>query len=1086
MRHDRPAAGTRLLAVFRFRALSYDSRFCAASLGEVLPDPVPFRYRLWSQAEFLVEQQGDGLRSTDRRPRGARGDATEDGEDVRSIVERQLRFNLLGPLEAWDGDKRLRLGGGIQERVLATLLLEPGKILPVSRLVAAAWAEEPPATSSHQVRKAIGDLRRRIPRGSEVLVTDGPGYRAQLADAQLDLSEFNALAATAREASAAGRTREAVKALSNALALWRGPVLTGEGGPVVEAAATALEERRLAAAEELFGLRLALGEHGELVIDLRQYVEQYPLRENLRGQLMLALYRSQRQAEALEEYGKVRELLVEELGIDPGPKLTKLYEDILRESAELAPPLSPQPVPAPASPSSVESPCTLPYDLSDFSGRESQLGEILQRARQDRSGGTRILAVDGMGGSGKTSLAVRAAHQLADCFPDGQLYIDLRGYSPDQQPLSPVSALGTLLRALGLPDDRIPDDLVDRTALWRTTLIGKRVLILLDNAADAAVVRPLLPTDLGCLTLVTSRARLLDLDGAHWLCLEVMSPEESLTLVGEALDERVAAEPEAAAELARLCGHLPLALRIVTARLSNRPRWTLQYMVDRLHDETRRLDELSMGERSVAAALRLSYQALDENSRAAFRTLALHPGDIDVYVAGALLDTRTRQGEDILEFLLDVHLIEQPEIGRYIFHDLVSSFARGLHGGARAHADKAAVERVLGYYLTLTETACRILFPGRRHLATGIEESACDMPEVKSADQARAWFAREQNTLIPLVTLALQHGFDRHAVHLARNVVFHLNACGLLDEFEEMARIAVTAARRLGDDGLLGMSLANLGVACWEMGALTEGAEVAREGRDLAARVGDGGTEAHGDSTLGLYMSLLGRFPEALSHLERALAKERELGLRRAEAETLTILSTLYEQWGRYREAAEAAESAVELCRQLGQHENKLVALIDLGFARVGLGAYTEAEAAVDEARNLCGDAREPGIVALTLALSAEITYTLGAEEQALVYARRALALVESSASPLRSAKVRNTAGRVYYKSGKFRLAMELHTKAHELAARLDYRCEEAYARLGMALASEALGDVRAAAAHRAACEEMFAAMEVPPGIRRQ
>ncbi|MEW2557501.1 AfsR/SARP family transcriptional regulator [Streptomyces griseorubiginosus] len=1005
---------------------------------------------------------------------------------MRSIVERQLRFNLLGPLEAWDGDKRLRLGGGIQERVLATLLLEPGKILPVSRLVAAAWAEEPPATSSHQVRKAIGDLRRRIPRGSEVLVTDGPGYRAQLADAQLDLSEFNALAATAREASAAGRTREAVKALSNALALWRGPVLTGEGGPVVEAAATALEERRLAAAEELFGLRLALGEHGELVIDLRQYVEQYPLRENLRGQLMLALYRSQRQAEALEEYGKVRELLVEELGIDPGPKLTKLYEDILRESAELAPPLSPQPVPAPASPSSVESPCTLPYDLSDFSGRESQLGEILQRARQDRSGGTRILAVDGMGGSGKTSLAVRAAHQLADFFPDGQLYIDLRGYSPDQQPLSPVSALGTLLRALGLPDDRIPDDLVDRTALWRTTLIGKRVLILLDNAADAAVVRPLLPTDLGCLTLVTSRARLLDLDGAHWLCLEVMSPEESLTLVGEALDERVAAEPEAAAELARLCGHLPLALRIVTARLSNRPRWTLQYMVDRLHDETRRLDELSMGERSVAAALRLSYQALDENSRAAFRTLALHPGDIDVYVAGALLDTRTRQGEDILEFLLDVHLIEQPEIGRYIFHDLVSSFARGLHGGARAHADKAAVERVLGYYLTLTETACRILFPGRRHLATGIEESACDMPEVKSADQARAWFAREQNTLIPLVTLALQHGFDRHAVHLARNVVFHLNACGLLDEFEEMARIAVTAARRLGDDGLLGMSLANLGVACWEMGALTEGAEVAREGRDLAARVGDGGTEAHGDSTLGLYMSLLGRFPEALSHLERALAKERELGLRRAEAETLTILSTLYEQWGRYREAAEAAESAVELCRQLGQHENKLVALIDLGFARVGLGAYTEAEAAVDEARNLCGDAREPGIVALTLALSAEITYTLGAEEQALVYARRALALVESSASPLRSAKVRNTAGRVYYKSGKFRLAMELHTKAHELAARLDYRCEEAYARLGMALASEALGDVQAAAAHRAACEEMFAAMEVPPGIRRQ
>jgi DNA-binding SARP family transcriptional activator len=1005
---------------------------------------------------------------------------------VRSIVDGQLRFNLLGSLEAWDGDKRLRLGGVIQERVLATLLLEPGKVLPVSRLVAAAWTEEPPTTSSHQIRKAIGDLRRRIPRGSEVLVTDGPGYRAQLADAQLDLSEFNALAASARKASAAGRIREAAKALSDALALWRGPVLTGEGGPVIEAAATALEERRLAAAEELFGLRLSLGEHGELVIDLRQFVEQYPLRENLRGQLMLALYRSERQAEALEEYGKVRELLADELGIDPGPKLAKLYEDILRESPELAPPPSAQPVPVPAPPVGVESPCTLPYDLSDFSGRERQLGEILQLARQDRSGGTRILAVDGMGGSGKTSLAVRAAHQLADAFPDGQLYIDLRGYSPDQQPLSPVSALGTLLRALGLPDDRIPDDLVDRTALWRTTLIGKRVLILLDNAADAAVVRPLLPTDLGCLTLVTSRARLVDLDGAHWLCLEVMTPEESHTLVGEALGERVKAEPEAAAELARLCGHLPLALRIVTARLSNRPRWTLQYMVDRLQDETRRLDELSMGERSVAAALRLSYQALDENSRAAFRTLALHPGDIDVYVAGALLDTSPRQGEDILEFLLDVHLIEQPEIGRYTFHDLVSSFARGLHGGVREHTDEAAVERVLGYYLSLTEAACRILFPGRRQIPTGLDESTFELPDVKTTDRARTWFAREQDTLISLVTLAVQHGFNRHAVHLARNVVFHLNARGLLDEFEEIARTAVTAARRLGDDSLLGMSLANLGVACWEMGALAEGAEVAREGRDLAARVSDGGTEAHGDSTLGLYMSLLGRFPEALSHLERAMTKERELGLRRAEAETLTILSTLYEQWGRYREAAEAADRAVELCRQLGQHENKLVALIDLGFARVGLGEYTEAEAAVAQARNLCGETREPGIIALTMALSAEIAYTLGDEEQALAYACRALALAGSSASPLRSAKVRNTVGRVYHKSGKHRLAIELHAKAHELAAKLDYRSEEAYARLGMSLAAEALGDVQAAARHRTACEEMFASMEVPAGSRRK
>ncbi|MEU0036332.1 MULTISPECIES: BTAD domain-containing putative transcriptional regulator [unclassified Streptomyces] len=994
----------------------------------------------------------------------------------------RLRFNLFGPLEAWVGDERLRLGGLIQERVLATLLLEPGKVLPVTRLVAAAWAEDPPATSSHQVRKAVADLRRRIPGGGEILLTDGPGYRAELAPGQLDLTEFNALVTRAREDVAAGRRTEAASALGDALALWRGPVLAGDGGPVIEAAATALEERRLAATEQFFGLRLDLGEGSELVVDLRETVAQYPLRETLRGQLMLALYRSERQAEALEEYSRTRELLVEELGIDPGPRLTKLYEDILRESPELSASPSASPAPAPAAPAVVESPCTLPYDVSDFSGRESELGQILAQARQQGGAGTRIVAIDGMGGSGKTSLAVRAAHRLADSFPDGQLHIDLRAYSPDQQLVSTVSALGTLLRALGLPDARIPDDLAGRTALWRTLLVGKRMLILLDNASDAAAVRPLLPTDPGCLVLVTSRARLIDLDGAHWLTLDVMTPAESRTLMAQILGEaRVAAEPEGAAELARLCDHLPLALRIATARLGNRPRWTLQYMADRLRDETRRLDELSIGVRSVAATLRLSYQALDEESRTTFRTLALHPGGgIDVYAAGALLGTWPRHGEDVLERLLDVHLVEQPEIGRYTFHDLVGSFARGLHGGALPPAHEAAVDQLLGYYLTATEVACKALFPGRRDIPSGLPASTFELPYLKTAEHAGEWFAREQITLMSVVRLAVRHGYDRHAVCLARNVVFHLNAHGLLDEFGELARTAVAAARRLGDDALLGVSLANLGVACWELGRFTEGVEVAREGRDLAARLGDLATKAHSDSTLGLYESLLGRFSEALAHLEQAITTERELGLHRAEAESLTILSTLYEQWGRYQEAVEAAHRAVELCGRVGQHENGLVALIDLGFAYVGLGEYAKAEAAVARAREICDDTREPGIAALVLALSADTAHALGDTERSAEYARRSLRTVESSASPIRSAKVRNVIGRVLHKHGEHQEALSLHVQAHELASRLQYLPEDAYARLGMARAAEALGDHRAATAHRVACDELFTSMGVP------
>ncbi|MFG3077026.1 BTAD domain-containing putative transcriptional regulator [Streptomyces sp. NPDC048225] len=1006
-------------------------------------------------------------------------------EKSPTIHHESLSFHVLGPLEVRVGTEPIRLGGLIQERILVALLLETNTMLPVGRLVEAAWVDAPPATASHQVRKAVADLRRRLPGGGEILVTDGPGYKAVVTPDQLDLGRFHARLAAAREATAVGNAPEVVRALGEAVELWRGPVLDGSASPVIEAIAASLEERRLQAIEQLFDARLARGETSELVGDLREVVAKYPLREVLRGQLMLALHRSERQAEALAEYNKVRDLLVEELGIDPSPSLTKLYGDILRESPEPTAPWSPRSALA-QTPPVVDSPRTLPYDISDFSGRERELEEILDRARRAGDAGTRIIAVDGMGGSGKTSLAVRAAHRLTDAFPDGQLYIDLRGYSPGQQPISPVGALGTLLRVLGLPDDRIPEDLAGRTTQWRTALAGKRLLILLDNASDATDVRPLLPTDPGCLVLLTTRARLVDLDGAHWLSLGVMTPAESFTLIRDTLGQRrVDAEAAAAEELARLCDYLPLALRIATARLGKRSRWTLEYMVDRLRDETRRLDELSTGERSVAAALRLSYQALDKDSRVAFRTLALHPGGgVDAHAAGALLGTSPRCGEEVLEHLLDVHLVEQPEIGRYAFHDLVSSFARGLHSSDTASSDEAAVERLLSHYLTVTEAACGVLFPGRRDIPTGIGASPFELPPVHTAHQARTWFAKEQNTLLSAVTLAVRHGHDRHAVCLARNVVFHLNARGLLDEFEKLARTAVAAARRLGDDSLLGVSLANLGVAYWELGKFTEGMEVAQEGRSLAERLGDRGTEAHSDSTLGLYNSLLGRFPQALSHLERAIAQERQLGLLRAESESLTILSTLYEQWGRYEEAAASARRAVELSERLDQHEGKLVALVDLGFAYVGLGRYEDADAALAQARELCDETREAGIVAMVLALSADTSHHLGEGEQSAEHLEAALDRVTSSVSLLRSVKVKNVIARVLHKHGRHSRALVLHRQAQKAASRLRYRPEEAYAHLGMARAAEALGDTTAAE-HRAACEELFTSMGVPPERRR-
>ncbi|MEU8431301.1 BTAD domain-containing putative transcriptional regulator [Streptomyces sp. NPDC029216] len=1013
---------------------------------------------------------------------------------------------MLGSLESWAAGGRLRLGGAIQERVLSMLLLESGRVVTVARLVEAAWEQDPPATAAHQVRKAVADLRRRIPDGSAVIVTDGPGYRAAVTAGQLDLLEFDGLVQAAGQAAKEGRMTTAAEHLASALALWRGPVLSGAGGSVIDTAATALEERRLSAAEQYFGLRLTLGESGELVSGLRALITEHPLRETLRGQLMLALYRTGRQAEALQEYGRVRELLVEELGIDPGPQLAKLYEAILRDGPELAAPERPEPpapqpaartdpepapapvsVPAPeAAPAPpAEAPCTLPYDLPDFTGRTKELNELFEFVREGAPGQerySRIVAIDGMGGMGKTSLAVRAAHRLADRYPDGQLLIDLRGFTPGETPVTPASALDGLLRTLGTPGDRIPEDLEGRAALWRAVLDGRRILLLLDNAVDAAQIRPLLPASPGCLVLVTSRARLLDLDGVEWVSIDLMKPEESTDLMTQTLGAaRVAAEPEAAAELAELCGHLPLALRIATARLRNRPRWTVRYLVERLRDETRRMDELSSGERSVAATLRLSYLAMDEKHRTAFRMLSLHPGaDIDVHAAAALLGTTLRDAEDTLEFLLDVHLVQQPDIGLYTFHDLVRSFAQSLRVPATEAADAAAVERLLGYYLTATDEACEVLFPGRNYRPTGIPPYAGELPALGRADLAGRWFDQEHDGLLAAVSLADRRGHDRYTACLSRNLAFHLHARGQFDEFWSLGRLSVAAARRLDDPGLLSVSLSNLGAACWKLGRFEEGLEVAAEGRDTAVRLGDRHIEAHSESTIGLLLSMLGQYTAALPLIERAIGMAGELGALREESEALTMLSSLHAACGRYAEAEEAARRALRISRGLGYRGGETTALTDLAVAQAGRGAYEEAYACLRTTRDLCDWDREQADGALLLALSAEVADRMGKEAEASDFAEKALTLARGGSTPIRLAKVENLLGRLRVRRGEYEAAGTLHGHAYTIAAGMRLRPEEADALIGLALVAEASGDLATASEHRAKAAELFDLMGMP------
>ncbi|MER5541598.1 BTAD domain-containing putative transcriptional regulator [Streptomyces sp. NPDC001118] len=1005
---------------------------------------------------------------------------------------REVRFNLLGSLECLADGHRIKLGGPLQERILTSLLLESGRTVSIERLITTAWGEASPETAKQQVRKAIADLRRRIPDGPALIVTEDSGYRVSAEPLQVDLHLFSHHVQQAASDRSGGELSAAAGQLRKALALWRGPVLNGTGGPVLDAASTVLEERRLAAVEDLFALRLQLGEDSDIVSEIREFADAYPLREGLRAQLMLALYRAGRQAEALHEYAAVRDLLAEELGISPGPDLAGLFEKILRASPELdrpaqpasAEPDMPGPAPsAPALPSPDEArtvPCTLPYDLPDFTGRHLEFQYLLDRGAAGE--GVRIVAVDGMGGIGKTTLIVHAAHRLAASYSDGQLYIDLRGFTPGERPLAPGEAVRILLRALGTPDSAVPDDTESQLAMWQTALASRRLLVVLDNAADAAQIRPLLPVTPDCLVLVASRCRLLDLDGAHWISLETLAPQDSAELLVRTLgEERVATAPEAAKSLATLCGHLPLALRIATARLHNRPRWTLQYFVDRLRAEDALLTELRSTERSVATTIQLSYEALGKDHRRAFMLLGVHPGpDFDPHTAAALVGITPKDAEHMLEDLLDSQLLQQREAGRYAFHDLVRSFALSLWDDSARHQKDTAVGKLLNYYLGATNEACRILFPGLRQCESSPTGNALGLPAFCDAQAARQWYDRESRNLQATVRLGQKHDFHRSASYLARNTVLHLHAQGAIRDYRELAEIAVAAARRSADPQALCLSLGNLASAHQILGEFPLTMEVAEEGLRVARSHGDRLSEAAFMDQLGWAHIVLGNLSEGYVLLLQGIELHRELDNLRRESIALCNISTLHLWQGRPAEAISAAERAVTLCQEVGEQEHEVAALNDLVIAHLDRGDGAAAQRYLDRALALGENSAMPRNRAMSLALRAVLCQRNGQGDEASTHIGQALALVRPLGTATWQCEVENIAGLVHRQDGDHENALRLHRSAYQRALNIGYRIGMAHGLHGLVNAEKALGKHESARERMRNCAELFAAMKIP------
>jgi DNA-binding SARP family transcriptional activator len=592
-----------------------------------------------------------------------------------------LEYRILGLLEMWCGQEQLGLSGKKRQTVLGALLLADGMPVSLNRLIDAVWGHQAPVTAVKQIRNATSDLRKTHPEIARRLTLVGDGYRLAMDGCRLDSTQFTAHAVRGRELRDKGCPAEALEEFRAALSLWRGPALAGLESPALRAQTAGLEELRLALMEERMELELAQGAHESVLGELSVWVAENPLRERLVAQLMLALYRSGAQARALTVYEQTRKTLKGELGVSPGAELQELHRHILL--SQLPPP--PRTIPVP--------PCNnLPADVLHFTGRDPERRLLNQVAHDHATVGRppaaapAVIAIDGMAGIGKTTLAVHAAYACTPLYPDAQLFVDMGACAVDDRPLGPKAALGALLSGLGVPPSGIPAGLEERAATWRRLIADRRALIVLDNVADTHQILPLLPGAPSCLTIVTSRARLTDLMATCQLTLQEMSPTEGRELFSRIIgDERARAEREAVDMIVDVCGRLPLAIRLAAAKLRHRPSWSVSHLASRLTGGGQRLATLEAEDGGLTEVFRQSYEGLTPGQQRVFRLLGQLPGDhIETHIVAGLARVSLGYADTLLESLVDAHLLSTSTPGRYVIHELLHAYAVHLAGDAAA------------------------------------------------------------------------------------------------------------------------------------------------------------------------------------------------------------------------------------------------------------------------------------------------------------------------------------------------------------------------------------------------------------------
>jgi DNA-binding SARP family transcriptional activator/tetratricopeptide (TPR) repeat protein len=888
--------------------------------------------------------------------------------------ETPLLYEALGPLTLHVNGQEPLVVGGRDGVVLSVLLLNAGRVVTSEYLIDAVWGDKPPRSARAQVHGCTFRLRRLLSEGT--LRTSSTGYRLQVAEGEFDVTIFERIIAEGRAAIGQGKLASGRQFMRQGLALWRGPAFATVTSPVVRAEAVGLDELRLAMWEECIETELRMGGGRELVGELTTLADLYPLREELRRQLMVALYRAGRQADALAAYRQARADLAEELGVEPSQRLNDVHDRVLRGDVGL---LGPESLLAVITPSQQRESSTLdsllaprhataalqaaqlPVDVRGFVGRGEELAlldSILAAEQQTGQTEAAIAVITGTAGVGKTTLAVHWAHRMRDQFPDGQLYGDMRGFDPNGMMVNAAEAIQDFLYALGMAGQQVPAGLAAQAALYRSLLAGRRVLVVLDNVSHVDQTRPLLPGSPGCAALVTSRDRLMGLvarEGASLVSLDLVSTAEARRQLAARLGSaRVAAEPEAVDQIICCCARLPLALAIAAARAVAQPDFPLAVLARDLVGIRHSLDALDQGDAAIdiRATFSCSYRTLSPEAARMFRLFALYPGTHLTREAAASLAGLSRTSvSQVLAELSRAHLITEHASGKFDFHGLLWAYAMELVHAVDPGSDReAAMHRMFDHYLRAAYDAAMLIDPHRSTFTLAGPLPGVQFAQFASRDEAFAWFAAERPTLLAIIQQAARMGFDAHswqiAWALADDLFFRADWHGLTVAH----RAALDAATRLGDP--VGMAHAHRGLAgaATSVGQSDDAYGHLRQALSLFQQAGRSVDEAHILRNLGLVMRKAGRFTEALELLVRALELCQAAGSRPGYARTLNGIGSLRAMLGDYQQALIDCQQALCLFEDLDDIRAQGEALHVIGYCHHHSGHYSQAASCYQQA----------------------------------------------------------------------------------------------------------------------------------------